>query len=97
VNVAFVALPVVGPTSCDGRLVVGLLSLGNASQLSDMAHHRATPHDVERLNEYWAEFVRAVDHKEHKLEKATRLFRRVVGRIDPTDREVNTLMGVFGA
>jgi tRNA (cytidine32/uridine32-2'-O)-methyltransferase len=71
------------------------LTLGDASQLPDVERHRAAPHDVERLNEYWDEFVRAVGHKEHKLEKTTRLFRRVVGRADLTDREANTLMGVF--
>lgn len=68
---------------------------GAATHLPDVDRHRADPRDVELLTDYWTEFVRAVGHREHKHEKTVRLFRRLVGRADPTDREVNTLLGVF--
>lgn len=67
----------------------------SGTQLPDIERHRAAPHDVERLHEYWDEFLHAVGQREHKHEKTARLFRRLLGRADPTDREVNTLMGVF--
>ncbi|KPN30594.1 hypothetical protein SY89_01330 [Halolamina pelagica] len=34
-------------------------------------------------------------HREHKHEKTERMFRRLVGRANPTDREITTLLGVL--
>jgi TrmH family RNA methyltransferase len=65
------------------------------TQLPEMDAHRADPAEVERLHEYWDEFLQAMGHREHKHEKTERMLRRLVGRANPTDREVTTLLGVL--
>ena len=67
----------------------------SGTQLPDTEPHRADPAEVERLHDYWDEFLHAMGHREHKHEKTQRMFRRLVGRADPTDREVTTLLGVL--
>ena len=67
----------------------------SGTQLPDTDAHRADPPEVERLHDYWDEFLQAMGHREHKHEKTERMFRRLVGRADPTDREVTTLLGVL--
>ncbi|WP_049981675.1 RNA methyltransferase [Halolamina rubra] len=65
------------------------------TQLPDTEPHRADPEQVERFHEYWDEFLTAMGHREHKHEKTERMFRRLVGRANPTDREITTLLGVL--
>ncbi|QKY21569.1 RNA methyltransferase [Halolamina sp. CBA1230] len=67
----------------------------SGSQLPDTEPHRADPEEVERLHDYWDEFLTAMGHREHKHEKTQRMFRRLVGRANATDREVTTLLGVL--
>ncbi len=67
----------------------------SATQLPADPHQRAPPDAVERLHDRFAEFLVAIDHPREKREKAGRLFRRVVGRADPTPREARTLTGLF--
>ena len=68
---------------------------GTGSQLPDTEPHRADPEEIERLHDYWDEFLTAMGHREHKHEKTQRMFRRLVGRANATDREVTTLLGVL--
>ena len=65
------------------------------TQLPAVEPHRADPAEVERLHDYWDEFLTAMGHREHKHEKTVRMFRRLIGRVKPTDREVTTLLGVL--
>lgn len=65
------------------------------TQLPDTEPHRAPPEKVERFHDYWDEFLTAMGHREHKHEKTERMFRRLVGRANPTDREITTLLGVL--
>ncbi|WP_053947510.1 RNA methyltransferase [Halolamina sediminis] len=67
----------------------------DGTQLPDTEPHRAGPDEVERLHDYWDEFLTAMGHREHKHEKTERMFRRLLGRVKPTDREVTTLLGVL--
>jgi len=65
------------------------------SQLPDVERVRADEPDIERLYDYFADFLEAQNYNERKQAKTQRLFRRLVGRSHPTDREVHTLLGVF--
>jgi TrmH family RNA methyltransferase len=67
----------------------------SVGHLPDRAAAAAAPADVERLHEFFGRFLDAVEHREHKRGKAKTLFRRLVGRARPTDREVVTLTGLF--
>jgi len=55
----------------------------------------ATPEEVEGFHDHFAEFLRALRYPEEKRGKTERLMRRLVGRADPTGRELRTLRGVF--
>ncbi|MFB6310650.1 MAG: RNA methyltransferase [Salinirussus sp.] len=65
------------------------------SQLPDEPHKRADPAAIERLHDRFAEFLEATGHPEEKRPKAGRMFRRLLGRADPTPREARTLTGIF--
>jgi tRNA (cytidine32/uridine32-2'-O)-methyltransferase len=56
---------------------------------------RASPETVDRLHDRFAEYLAAVDHPTEKRDKAARMFRRLIGRAQPTGREARTLMGLF--
>lgn len=58
-------------------------------------HERASEADIERLHDQFAAYVAAVGHPEPKRDKASRLFRRLLGRAHPTPREARTLQGLF--
>lgn len=58
-------------------------------------HDRADPERIEGLHAEFGRFLAAIGHPEEKRAKARRLFRRVVGRADPTGREATTLRGLF--
>jgi TrmH family RNA methyltransferase len=73
-----------------------LRSIGlESTQLPDDPHELAGAHEVERLHDMFEEFVAAIGHPEPKRAKAARMFRRLVGRADPTPREASTLTGIF--
>ncbi|WP_138005331.1 RNA methyltransferase [Halalkalirubrum salinum] len=65
------------------------------TQLPDAAQSRAEEADIERFYGYLSAFLDAQGYNDRKREKTTRLFRRLIARAHPTDREVHTLMGVF--
>ena len=65
------------------------------TQLPDVERVRADEPDIERLYEYFADFLDAQNYNERKRAKTQRLMRRLIGRAHPTDREVHTLLGVF--
>jgi TrmH family RNA methyltransferase len=63
--------------------------------LPDRTQHRAEEHEIERLHEQFDRFLDAVEHRDHKRKRSSRLLRRILGRTHPTNREVTTLMGLF--
>ena len=56
---------------------------------------RATPAEVEAFHDHFAEFLAELRYPEEKRAKTGRLMRRLVGRADPTGRELRTLRGVL--
>lgn len=64
------------------------------STAPDPMHDRADEADIERLHDRFEELLLAVGHPVEKRAKAMRLWRRLLGRAHPTDREVRTLTGV---
>ncbi|WP_255149887.1 RNA methyltransferase [Halorarius halobius] len=56
---------------------------------------RASEAEIEGLYDQFDAVLEAVNHPEEKRAKTGRLFRRLVGRAHPTDREARTLRGVF--
>ena len=65
------------------------------TQHPEQLHERADPAELERLLDQFEAYVDAVGHPEPKREKASRLFRRLLGRAHPTPREVRTLTGLL--
>jgi TrmH family RNA methyltransferase len=65
------------------------------TQLPDPTVDRASERAIEGLHGQFESFLRAIGHPEEKRGKAQRLFRRVIGRAHPTDREAVTLRGIF--
>jgi len=51
--------------------------------------------EVERLNDYFAKLLDAIDYPEHKKPKTKVMFRRLIARSTPTTWEYHTLMGVL--
>jgi len=66
-----------------------------STQLPNPEHERATEQEIEGLHDQFESFLEAIDHPEEKRAKAGRLFRRLVGRAHPTDREAVSLRGIF--
>lgn len=64
-------------------------------QHPDDIHVRADEAAVEGLHGEFADFLDSIDHPEEKRHRVRRLFRRLVGRAQPTGREAKTLRGVF--
>ena len=56
---------------------------------------RADQPAIEGLHAQFESFLAAIDHPEEKRAKASRLWRRLIGRAHPTGREVRTLRGLF--
>lgn len=50
----------------------------------------------EKLHEYFAQLLDAIEYPPHKKEKTKIMFRRMVARSVPTTWEYHTLMGVIG-
>jgi tRNA C32,U32 (ribose-2'-O)-methylase TrmJ len=67
----------------------------DGTQHPDDPHQRADEEAVEGLHEQFAAFLDDIGHPAEKQAKATRLWRRFVGRARPTGREVQTLRGLF--
>ncbi|WP_254862922.1 RNA methyltransferase [Halovivax gelatinilyticus] len=65
------------------------------TQLPDVERTRAPQVDVDRCHERWESLLTAINHPEEKRAKATRMFRRLLGRADPTGREIQTLTGIL--
>ena len=74
------------------------LALGDgpeATQHPAVDADRATPAEVEAFHDHFAAFLAELGYPEEKRAKTERLLRRLVGRADPTGRELRTLRGVF--
>ena len=65
------------------------------TQLPDVETERAAEAQIERLHDQFGEFLGAVGHPEEKRAKTRRLFRRLLGRAHPTEREAKTLLGIY--
>lgn len=73
-----------------------LRSIGLAStQHPAERHELADADEVERLHDRFGQFLDAIGHPKPKRDKAARMFRRLIGRADPTPREASTLTGIF--
>ncbi len=65
------------------------------TQLPEEPHPRAEPEAVEALYERYITLLGDIDYPDERKEKAEIVFRRILGRSDPTHREVSTLHGVL--
>ncbi len=65
------------------------------TQLPDRAPSRAAAAEIERFYEHFERFLAEIDHPTEKRAKTMRLLRRLVGRSQPTSRELITLRGVM--
>lgn len=65
------------------------------TQHPDVSHQRADEREIEGLHETFSEYLHDVGHPIEKIDKAERLFRRLVGRAHPTGREAQTMRGVL--
>ncbi|MEF8813560.1 MAG: TrmJ/YjtD family RNA methyltransferase [Halovenus sp.] len=70
------------------------LTVGETQHPAEL-HQRARESELERLYDQFDKFLRAVGHPEPKREKTRRLFRRLLGRAEPTPREARTLQGLL--
>ena len=64
-------------------------------QLPDVERVRASEETVDRLYDQWAALLEELNHPEEKRAKTMRMLRRVYGRADLTEREVNTFLGLL--
>jgi TrmH family RNA methyltransferase len=64
------------------------------SQLPEITD-RADPGSIEALVDQFEAFLADIGYREVKRAKTTRLWRRLIGRAHPTEREVTTLRGVL--
>jgi len=58
-------------------------------------HERASERRIEGLHDQFDDYLDAIEHPENKQPKARRMFRRLMGRADPTGREATTLRGLL--
>ncbi|QCC47615.1 RNA methyltransferase [Halobellus limi] len=65
------------------------------TQLPDVERERASEAEIDRFYEFFEEFHRAIEGREHKREKTSVMMRRLLGRAHPTEREITTLTGIF--
>jgi tRNA (cytidine32/uridine32-2'-O)-methyltransferase len=73
----------------------GLALDGERGHLPPVEGERADPGEVEGLHDQFGAFLDELHYPDPKREKTRRLFRRLVGRADPTGREARTLRGVL--
>jgi tRNA/rRNA methyltransferase len=57
---------------------------------------KATEAEKERMFEFFDSLLDAVSYPEHRREKTSIMFRRMMGRAVPTSWEFHTIMGVIG-
>ncbi len=67
----------------------------DTTQLPDIERVRAPEPLLEQLYEQWHALLTEINHPEEKQEKTMRMIRRVFGRADLTEREVNTFFGIL--
>ena len=72
-----------------------LAALTDAELQTPPEIERADEAAIERLYDQFETLLLQIGHTPEKQTKTMRLFRRLVARADPTDREVTTLTGVF--
>ncbi len=73
-----------------------LRSIGlESTQLPTERHELADAEAIERLHDRFGDLLDSIGHPEPKRAKAARMFRRLLGRADPTPREASTLTGIF--
>jgi TrmH family RNA methyltransferase len=65
------------------------------TQHPETRHQRADERLVERLHDQFETLLEASGLPAEKRPKATRMWRRLVGRAHPTGREATTLQGIF--
>jgi tRNA (cytidine32/uridine32-2'-O)-methyltransferase len=65
------------------------------TQHPDDLHERAAEDEIERLYDQFESYLGAIDHPAAKRDKASRMFRRLLGRAHPTPREARTLQGLL--
>ena len=70
------------------------LTLGE-TQLPERDSSRADPAEIERFYEHVGAFLVDIDYPAEKRAKTNRLIRRLIGRANPTGRELVTLRGVL--
>jgi TrmH family RNA methyltransferase len=57
---------------------------------------KATEHEKEKMFEFFDSLLDSIDYPEHRREKTSIMFRRMMGRAVPTSWEFHTIMGVIG-
>jgi TrmH family RNA methyltransferase len=57
---------------------------------------KATEFEKDKLYQFFDALLDAVDYPEHRREKTSIMFRRMMGRAIPTSWEFHTIMGVIG-
>jgi tRNA (cytidine32/uridine32-2'-O)-methyltransferase len=67
----------------------------DATQHPDRERERASEREIERLYDEFDGVLDAINHPDAKRQKTTRMFRRLLARTHPTEREVSTLTGIF--
>jgi TrmH family RNA methyltransferase len=65
------------------------------TQLPDVEHARAPEADIERFYDFFEQFLENSHFPDHQRDRTRLMIRRLVGRAHPTDREINTLLGLF--
>jgi TrmH family RNA methyltransferase len=65
------------------------------TQHPDRVRERASEREIERLYTEFEGVLDAINHPDAKRTKTTRMFRRLLARTHPTEREVSTLTGIF--
>ncbi len=65
------------------------------TQLPDIERERADEPDIDRLHSFFTKFLTRVEGREYKRQKTALMLRRLLGRANPTQREVSRLTGLF--
>lgn len=65
------------------------------TQLPGVERERASEPDVERVHKQFDAFLEGAGYEGERLDRTRVLFRRILGRAHPTEREAHTLVGVF--
>ncbi|MFP8954959.1 RNA methyltransferase [Natrialbaceae archaeon A-arb3/5] len=72
------------------------LALSDAeTQHPDIERVRASEETIDRMYQQWGELLVELNHPTEKRDKTMRMLRRVYGRADLTEREVNTFIGLL--